>query len=212
MNMIIFDMDGTLINSGYAIANTVNYVRENLGLETLERDFILENINDINVNSAEFFYNRKVFTPEIKELFEDYYSKNCLVDLHIYDGIKKLLDNFKSDFKYCIATNANSEYARKMLNHLEIENYFSSIVGYNDVEKPKPNPDMVNILLDKYSIKKQNAQLVGDSNKDIMAATNAGIEGILVNWGFSNYNDALNSVEELEKKIIEKFYNLNFRT
>ena len=204
---ILFDMDGTLINSGYAIANTVNYVRENLGLETLERDFILENINDINVNNAEFFYNRKVFTPEIKELFEDYYSKNCLVDLHIYDGIKKLLDNFKSDFKYCIATNANSEYARKMLNHLEIENYFSSIVGYNDVEKPKPNPDMVNILLDKYSIKKQNAQLVGDSNKDIMAATNAGIEGILVNWGFSNYNDALNSVEELEKKIIEKFYN-----
>ena len=95
-----------------------------------------------------------------------------------------------------------------MLNHLEIENYFSSIVGYNDVEKPKPNPDMVNILLDKYSIKKQNAQLVGDSNKDIMAATNAGIEGILVNWGFSNYNDALNSVEELEKKIIEKFYNI----
>ena len=40
-----------------------------------------------------------------------------------------------------------------------------------------------------------------------MAATNAGIDGILVNWGFSNYDNALNSVEELEKKIIEKFYN-----
>jgi phosphoglycolate phosphatase len=207
MNMIIFDMDGTLINSGFAIANTVNYVRENLGLETLEKDFILENINDININSAEFFYNEKDFTPQIKELFEDFYSKNCLVDLHIYDGIKKLLDNFKSDFKFCIATNANSDYARKMLNHLEINSYFSTILGYNDVEKPKPNPDMVNALLDKYSIKKQNAQLVGDSNKDIMAAFNAGIDGILVNWGFSNYDkNALNSVEELEKKIIDKFY------
>ncbi len=207
MNMIIFDMDGTLINSGYAIANTVNYVRENLGLETLERNFILENINDVNVNSAEFFYNEQIFTPQIKELFEDYYSKNCLVDLHIYEGVKKLLDNFKSDFKFCIATNANSDYARKMLNHLEIESYFSSIVGYNDVDRPKPNPDMVNVLLDKYRIKKQNAQLVGDSNKDIIAATNAGIDGVLVNWGFSNYDNALNNVEELEKKIIEKFYN-----
>ena len=207
MNMIIFDMDGTLINSGYAIANTVNYVRENLGLETLERNFILENINDENVNSAEFFYNEQIFTPQIKELFEDYYSKNCLVDLHIYEGVKKLLDNFKSDFKFCIATNANSDYARKMLNHLEIESYFSSIVGYNDVDRPKPNPDMVNVLLDKYRIKKQNAQLVGDSNKDIIAATNAGIDGVLVNWGFSNYDNALNNVEELEKKIIEKFYN-----
>ncbi|QKF73144.1 phosphoglycolate phosphatase-like HAD superfamily hydrolase [Aliarcobacter faecis] len=209
MNMIIFDMDGTVINSGFAIANTVNYVRENLGLESLEKDFILENINDININSAEFFYNEKVFTPQIQELFEDYYSKNCLVDLHIYDGIKKLLDNFKSDFKFCIATNANSNYARKMLNHLEIDKYFSSILGYNDVEKPKPNPDMVNVLLDKYSIKKENAQLVGDSTKDTIAAFNAGIDGILVNWGFSNYDNekgALNSVEELEKKIIEKFY------
>lgn len=54
MRMIIFDMDGTLINSGHAIANTVNYVRENLGLEKFEHDFILEHVNDININSAEF--------------------------------------------------------------------------------------------------------------------------------------------------------------
>lgn len=207
MNMIIFDMDGTVINSGNAIANTVNYVRENLGLKSLERDYILKNINDINVNSAEFFYNQQIFTPEVKELFEDYYSKNCLVDLHIYDGMKKFLDDFKNDFKFCIATNANSDYARKMLNHLEIDKYFSSIVGYNDVEKPKPSPDMVNYLLEKYKVEKNKAQLIGDSTKDIVAAKNAGIDGVLVNWGFSNYDNALNSVEELEKKIIEKFYN-----
>ncbi|WP_198306385.1 HAD family hydrolase [Arcobacter vandammei] len=207
MNMIIFDMDGTLINSGFAIANTVNYVRENIGLERLENSFILENINDININSAEFFYNEKIFTPQIQELFEDYYSKNCLVDLHIYDGVKKLLDNFKDDFKFCIATNAHSDYAKKMLNHLEINRYFSTILGYNDVEKPKPNPDMVNALLNKYNVKKENAQLFGDSVKDTMAAYNAGIDGVLVNWGFSNYENGLNSVEDLEKKIIEKFYN-----
>ena len=59
MRMIIFDMDGTLINSVHAIANTVNYVRENLGLEKFEHDFILEHVNDININSAEFFYNQK---------------------------------------------------------------------------------------------------------------------------------------------------------
>ena len=206
MNMIIFDMDGTLINSGYAIANTVNYVRENLGLETLERNFILENINDVNVNSAEFFYNEQIFTPQIKELFEDYYSKNCLVDLHIYDGVKKLLDNFKSDFKFCIATNANSNAAKKMLSHLEIDRYFSTILGYNDVAKPKPNPDMVNVLLDKYNTKKEKTKLIGDSNKDIAAAKKAGIEGILVNWGFSDHKeDALKTVCELRKKIENEF-------
>ena len=210
MNMIIFDMDGTVINSGSAIANTVNFVRENLGLETLERDFILENINDINVNSAEFFYNTSTFTPKIISLFEDYYNKNCLVDLHIYEDIKNLLDTFKNDFKFCIATNAHSDYAKKMLNHLEIDTYFSSILGYNDVNKPKPNPDMINALLDKYNIHKNNTQLIGDSIKDTTAAFNAGVDGVLVNWGFSNYDKqagAINSIEELEKKIIEKFYN-----
>lgn len=206
MKMIIFDMDGTLINSGFAIANTVNYVRENIGLQRLENSFILENINDININSSEFFYNSPSFTPQITDLFEDFYSKNCLVDLHIYDGIKEILEDFKSEFKFCVATNAHSNYAKKMLEHLEIKSYFSTILGYNDVNKPKPNPDMVNLLLDKYNVKKHNAKLIGDSIKDTTAALNAGIEGTLVNWGFSNYEkekDVLNSVEELREVLIK---------
>ncbi|AXK48806.1 HAD family hydrolase [Aliarcobacter trophiarum LMG 25534] len=206
MKMIIFDMDGTLLDSGLAIANTVNYVRENLGLESLEKAYILENINDININSAEFFYNSSTFTPKITSLFEDFYSKNCLVDLSLYDGVKELLDDLKGDFKFSIATNANSNYAKKMLNHLEISKYFSSILGYNDVEKPKPNPDMVNRILDIHNIKKENAKVVGDSIKDTKAAFNAGVDGVLVNWGFSNYkNNALNSFDELRESINLKF-------
>ena len=206
MRMIIFDMDGTLINSGHAIANTVNYVRENLGLEKFEHDFILEHVNDININSAEFFYNQKEFTPLVTNLFEEYYNQNCLNDLVIYDGIKDILDDFKNDFKFCIATNANSNAAKKMLSHLEIDRYFSTILGYNDVAKPKPNPDMVNVLLDKYNTKKEKTKLIGDSNKDIAAAKKAGIEGILVNWGFSDpKEDALKTVCELRKKIENEF-------
>lgn len=177
MRMIIFDMDGTLINSGHAIANTVNYVRENLGLEKFEHDFILEHVNDININSAEFFYNQKEFTPLVTNLFEEYYNQNCLNDLVIYDGIKDILDDFKNDFKFCIATNANSNAAKKMLSHLEIDRYFSTILGYNDVAKPKPNPDMVNVLLDKYNTKKEKTKLIGDSNKDIAAAKKLGLKG-----------------------------------
>ncbi len=206
MKMIIFDMDGTLINSGLAIANTVNYVRENLGLNPMEKAYILENINDIDINSAEFFYNSSTFTPKITSLFEDFYSKNCLVDLTLYDGVKELLDDLKGDFKFSIATNANSNYAKKMLNHLEIDRYFSSILGYNDVAKPKPNPDMVNRILDIHNIKKENAKVVGDSIKDTKAAFNAGVDGVLVNWGFSNYKDnALNSFDELRNSINLKF-------
>ncbi|WP_418186640.1 HAD family hydrolase [Aliarcobacter lanthieri] len=207
MKLIIFDMDGTLVDSGYAIANTVNYVRENLGFEPMPMNYILENVNDPNINSAEFFYGTKEFTKNQEELFKDYYNKHCLTDLVLYDGIKNLLDNLKNEFKFAVATNANSVYANKMLNHLEINHYFSSILGYNDVEKPKPNPDMINKILDIHSIKKENAQLIGDSKKDIMAATNAGVDSVLVNWGFSNYIDeAIETVYELENKIKAKFF------
>lgn len=207
MNLIIFDMDGTLVNSGYAIANTVNFVRENLGFEKMEKDFILENVNDPKINSAEFFYGTKEFTTKQGKLFEEYYNNNCLTDLVIYDGIKDLLENLKGDFKLAVATNANSIYAQKMLSHLEINKYFSSILGYNDVLKPKPNPDMVNKILDIHNIKKQNAQLVGDSHKDIMAASKAGIDSVLVNWGFSNHTqDAIDTVCQLEKRIQAKFF------
>jgi phosphoglycolate phosphatase len=94
-----------------------------------------------------------------------------------------------------------------MLSHLELNHYFSSILGYNDVKNPKPHPEMVNKLLDIHQIKKQNAQLIGDSHKDIMAATNAGVDSVLVNWGFSNHTkDAIESVSELEKRIKSKFF------
>lgn len=206
MRLIMFDMDGTLINSGFAITNTINYVRENLGLKRLERNYILEKVNDPNINSAEFFYGTKEFTEQQTILFEEYYNEHCLTDLVLYDGISKLIDDLSGDFTLAVATNANSDYAYKMLNHVGIGKYFSTILGYDSVKNPKPHPEMVYKILDKHQIHKHNAQLIGDSKKDIMAATNAGVDSVLVNWGFSNHKeDAIETIEELEKRIFDKF-------
>jgi len=206
MKLIMFDMDGTLINSGNMIANTINYVRQNLGFAPMTKDFILEKVNDPTINSAEFFYGTVHFTDQQSKLFETYYHKHCLTDLEIYDGIEKLLEDLKGDFIFSVATNANSEFAHKMLNHLEIGKYFKTVVGYNDVVKPKPHPEMVYKILEQINTTKEKSLLVGDSHKDIQAATNAGVDSILVNWGFSNHTEnAIESVKELEKRIKIKF-------
>ncbi|XOB60834.1 HAD family hydrolase [Campylobacterota bacterium DY0563] len=206
MRLIMFDMDGTLIDSGTSITNTINHVRENLGFEKMEKSFVLEKLNDPNINAAKFFYGTENFTEQQKVLFEEYYHKNCLKDLEIYEGIEKLIDDLNGEFTLAVATNASSVFARKMLGHLEIEKYFKSILGYDSVKMPKPHPEMVYKILDNHNIQKQNAQMIGDSHKDIMAATNAGIDSVLVNWGFSNHDkDAIESIEELEKRIYEKF-------
>lgn len=206
MKLIMFDMDGTLINSGTMIANTINYVRENLGFEHMEKNFILEKVNDPTINSAEFFYGTVHFTDQQSKLFETYYHEHCLTDLEIYDGIKELLDDLNSDFILSVATNANSEFAHRMLNHLELGKYFKTIVGYNDVVKPKPHPEMVYKILNEINTTKEKSLLIGDSHKDIQAASSAGVDSILVNWGFSNHEEnAIESVKELESRIYKKF-------
>ncbi len=206
MKMLMFDMDGTLINSGSMIANTINHVRQNLGLSIMEKNFILKSVNDPDINAAEFFYGTHYFTDEQTVLFEEYYNKNCLNDLEIYDGIAKLLDELKNDFNLTVATNASSDFANKMLNHLEIGKYFNSVIGYNDVKKPKPHPEMIYKLLNTHNIKKENSQLIGDSHKDIMAANNAGVDSVLVNWGFSDHEEnAIETIEELRTAIYKKF-------
>ncbi len=206
MRLIMFDMDGTLIDSGFAITNTINYVRENLGFERLEKNYILEKVNDPSINAAEFFYGTKEFTPQQTKLFEEYYNIHCLSDLLVYDGIAKLINDLSKDFTLAVATNANSDYAHKMLNHVGLGTHFKTILGYDSVKNPKPHPEMVHKILDIHKVSNKNAQLIGDSHKDIMAASKAGVDSVLVNWGFSNHEkDAIETVEELEKKIFEKF-------
>ncbi len=139
-------------------------------------------------------------------LFENYYNEHCLTDLELYDGIATLLDDLKNDFTLAVATNANSQYAKKMLDHVGIGSLFPTILGYDSVTNPKPHPEMVQKILDKHSILNTNAQLIGDSLKDTMAAAKANVDSVLVNWGFSDHEeDAIETIQELEAKIIEKF-------
>lgn len=141
-----------------------------------------------------------------KNPFEEHYNNSCLNNLELYDGVEKLIDDLKSDFILTVATNANSYFAKKMLDHLGIGKHFKTILGYDSVKNAKPHPEMVYKILDIHNIKNTNAQFIGDSHKDIMAAKNAEVDWVLVNWGFSNHDEhAIEDIKELEKKIFDKF-------
>lgn len=197
-------MDGTLINSGNIIANTINHVRIHSGLEAMDKIYLLQNINNPHINSAEFFYGTEQFTDKHTKLFEDYYEEHCVSDIILYDGIIKLLENLKGKFDLTIATNASTIFAIQMTKHLNIKHYFKDIIGADKVKNAKPHPDMINILIKKHNFNRNNTILVGDSHKDVMSANSANIDSLLVNWGFTNHDkDALETIEELEVRLFE---------
>ena len=200
--LIIFDMDGTLINSANVITSTINHVRVNLGLDKLQEDLILTSLNDPEINSALFFYGTDNFTKKQTELFTKYYSINCTKKIKLYDGIYDLLEYLKDDFILSVATNASQEFANEMLNALDINKYFSYIIGADMVKHAKPKPDMIDKTLIKLNINAKDAILVGDSKKDVLAAQALNMDSILVNWGFSKHKIAVNDINELKKELL----------
>lgn len=204
MKLVIFDMDGTIVNTGDAISSTINFVRNKIGLDDLKNDIILKNLNDPTVHSPRFFYQCDDYTPYQIELFESHYSQNCTKNIKLYDGIDSLLQKLHGKYKMCVATNAHTQFAHKILEHLEIKDYFDHIIGADMVQTPKPHPEMINNLIEICDTQKEHCIVIGDSLKDSMAAKGAGAYSITVNWGFTDHqeNETIQEVKHLEQMIL----------
>ena len=202
--LVIFDMDGTLVNSSLTIINAINFVRSNIGLAPLGDEEILQNINNPNVKSASFYYEADHFTPEHEEWFAEYYSKNHEKEIRLYKGINTLLTTLKQKgYRLAVATNAYKISTMESLKHLNIHNQFDVVICADEVSEAKPNPEMLYYILDRLKLSKDEAIFVGDGERDMVSAERAGIDYLMVNWGFSDYNDAIHNVERLQKIILE---------
>lgn len=204
--LIIFDMDGTLVNSSLTIANAINYVRQNLGFEAMEQEYILRHVNEPDINPAQFFYHTKVFDSDHEKWFSEYYSKNHENELVLYDGIKELLHSLKEKgHALGVATNAYRGSTIESLTHLDVYNLFDGIACYDDVAQGKPYPDMLHKLLDELEHQNHEALFIGDGPRDEMASKRAEIEYIMVDWGFTDHNDAVRSVEDLHQILLDTY-------
>ena len=138
MNLVIFDMDGTLVDSGKAITNTINTTRKELDLKpNLESDFIVKIINDPAKNYIREFYPGITPSQKLMDRFEVLFRQNYEKYATIYDGIKHLLEKLKKEnIVIALASNAHSKSLEKILKKLEIFEYFDYIIGF-DEENPK---------------------------------------------------------------------------
>jgi phosphoglycolate phosphatase len=188
--IVIFDMDGTLINSSLDITLSINHVRLTCySLEPLREQFVIDAINAHDRNLASLFYQTQVYETKAKELFESHYYDQCIQNVHSYPEIKETLEYLQSNGCFMsVATNAPSIFAKRMLTHLGIAEYFSCIIGADNVDQAKPHPQMIELILNHhgYDLHNDEAWMIGDNSKDMQAARSANVGTIFAAWGFSD--------------------------
>ncbi len=203
-SLIIFDMDGTLVDSSRTIANAINYVRERIYLPPMDPELIIRKINDHHLNPAQYFYKTDHFEADHETWFSEYYTKNHEKELILYDGILEMLQDLKAQgSKLAVATNAYRGSTIESLTHLGISDFFDTIACYDDVAHGKPYPDMLLEILEVLDIQKEAALFVGDGSRDEMAAQRAGVDYLMVNWGFSDHKKAVRSVDALRQILAD---------
>lgn len=186
VDLLIFDLDGTLIESKWDIAQSVNYTLAALELPERPMEEIFGFVGDgvkrlLRLAVGEG--NQTKFDEALK-VFRSYYLEHCLDRTSFYPGIEPMLRHFAHKDK-AIATNKSIEYTRVILNGLGPQ-HFRYMVGGDNGFGLKPEPGMLLHIMKKAGAPKERTVLVGDSTNDINGGHNAGIRVCAVGYGMGN--------------------------
>ncbi len=205
-SLVVFDMDGTLIDSSGLLANAINHVRSRLHLPPLPPDQIIGQVNNHRINPAQYFYGIDHFEPIHEQWFSEYYTAHHDRELRLYDGVASLLKELKErGYRIALATNAYRGSTFESLQHLKIVSCFDAVATAEDVEHPKPAPDMLFLILRMLDLPVESALFVGDGPRDEEAAQAAGMDYIMVDWGFTDHpknKQVIRDIDQLGKRLI----------
>jgi len=193
--LIIFDMDGTLIDSAPSLAFALNAMLEQLNLPTYSLEQIREWIGngaDILIKRAlvgdnnyeNYTIDNKLFL-KAKEIFLSLYGDNLNAKTTLYSGVKEGLELLSQNYTLTLATNKPQEFVQTMLQHFQIEQYFKLYLGAGAVENKKPHPQMLLTICEKLNIAVDKSVMVGDSRNDLLAAKAANMDSIALTYGYN---------------------------
>jgi phosphoglycolate phosphatase len=188
MDLVIFDLDGTLIDSSRDLANAVNATRAHLGLAPIENETVYSYVG----NGAPVLI-RKALGPEYAdeevqsalEYFLAYYREHMLDNTVLYPGVREVLDEFRrAGLTMAVLTNKPVRFSQGIVDGLGLGAHFRRVYGGNSFEQKKPHPVGIETLMSEVGATRQETVMVGDSSVDVQTARNARVTACGVTWGF----------------------------
>lgn len=184
---VVFDLDGTLLNTLEDLMDAVNYALEKYGYpqRTYEeiRAFVGNGVRTLMERAAPDGAQNAHF-EELLSAFRAYYTEHCEDKTRAYDGVIELMERLKSAGCRLAIVSNKLDLAVKELNRSYFHGMVQAAIGEKEGISRKPAPDMVENALAELGSSKNEAVYVGDSDVDIQTAANSGLPCISVSWGF----------------------------
>ena len=198
---VLFDLDGTLIDSAPDLALAINHMLTSIGREEISPTIIRSWVG----NGASILVQRglsgeteidKNLDPELLEkslaIFLDFYAKNICVDTVTYPHVRASLKILKAKgYQLAIVTNKPYDFIQPILDGLDLNGLFELLVGGDTLEKRKPDPLPLHYACEKLGVTVAQCVMVGDSKNDVLAANAANMQSIGLSYGY-NYGEDIN--------------------
>jgi phosphoglycolate phosphatase len=200
--MMLFDLDGTLVDTAPDFRNSVNYMLEHYS----EQPVTLEEIRDWVGYGGRELIRRTMLAKKIEfddakldtmlELFLSHYTENIDDDSKLYANVKETLVFLKdNNITLSVCTNKDEKLSNTLLEKLDVLHLFDYLVGAHTFEKRKPHPMPILKTLEHLNMSKDEAVMIGDSITDLKSAQGAGIPIVLVDYGYTDNKDIYNEAD-----------------
>ena len=184
--VLIFDLDGTLVDSKKDLTASVNHIRCQFDLPDLTEEEIARFIGNGALMLIRRTLGAKATEANVQsglQMFLSYYRAHMLDSTALYPGVRETLDSL-SDCKLAVLTNKPVHFSCAMLDGLGIYRHFTAVYGGNSFDHKKPHPVGVETLMTEAGVGRDATLMVGDSSVDVQTARNAGIACCGVTFGF----------------------------